>query len=192
MPGAVRSDQMATSDEKRVERERVGRRRDRRQGLGHVLVILARAISNRDDPALLKSAFEETLRRILSIRAVQLRDVAARWSTAADKMATESTVFDVPGPTARLRGVLEATFEPGRRPCEWDVQLLAEAAQLGSLVLELDRTRAQLARSDSPAITRRRPDGAAPLIGSTPAMAALRSRIERVASTDFTVLLEGA
>ena len=36
-----------------------------------------------------------------------------------------------------------------------------------------------------------RRDGAAPLIGSTPAMASLRDRIERVASTDFTVLLEG-
>jgi two-component system response regulator HydG len=34
-------------------------------------------------------------------------------------------------------------------------------------------------------------DGAAPLIGSTPVMCALRAQIERVAGTDFTVLLEG-
>src|SRR5437667_3556535 len=34
-------------------------------------------------------------------------------------------------------------------------------------------------------------DGAAPLIGSTPAMHTLRSNIERVAGTDFTILLEG-
>lgn len=32
---------------------------------------------------------------------------------------------------------------------------------------------------------------AAPLIGSTPAMDVLRSSIERVAATDFTILLEG-
>ena len=38
---------------------------------------------------------------------------------------------------------------------------------------------------------RQKRDGAAPLIGSTPAMRTLRSTIERVASTDFTVLLEG-
>lgn len=38
---------------------------------------------------------------------------------------------------------------------------------------------------------RPRRDGAAPLIGSTVAMAQLRSAIERVAATDFTVLLEG-
>jgi transcriptional regulator with PAS, ATPase and Fis domain len=36
-----------------------------------------------------------------------------------------------------------------------------------------------------------RRDGAAPLIASTTAMQALRERIERVAATDFTVLLEG-
>lgn len=34
-------------------------------------------------------------------------------------------------------------------------------------------------------------DGAAPLIGHSPAMHALRERIARVASTDFTVLIEG-
>src|SRR6185295_4944182 len=36
-----------------------------------------------------------------------------------------------------------------------------------------------------------RRDGAAPLIGSTPVMQTLRSTIERVAVTDFTILLEG-
>jgi transcriptional regulator with PAS, ATPase and Fis domain len=38
---------------------------------------------------------------------------------------------------------------------------------------------------------RSRRDGAAPLIGSTPAIQTLRSQIERIATTDFTVLLEG-
>src|SRR6185437_10271848 len=40
-------------------------------------------------------------------------------------------------------------------------------------------------------VLRTRVDGAAPLIGSTPAMEQLRSTVERVAGTDFTVLLEG-
>jgi DNA-binding NtrC family response regulator len=35
-------------------------------------------------------------------------------------------------------------------------------------------------------------DMAAPLIGSTGAMRRLRATIERVACTDFTILLEGA
>jgi len=58
-------------------------------------------------------------------------------------------------------------------------------------VLEIERLRTQLARAGllNPRIVRR--DGAAPLIGSTAVMHALRSRIHRVAATDFTVLLEG-
>jgi DNA-binding NtrC family response regulator len=38
----------------------------------------------------------------------------------------------------------------------------------------------------------RRLDGAAPLIGSTAVMHELRDRVERVAVTDFTVLIEGS
>jgi transcriptional regulator with PAS, ATPase and Fis domain len=34
-------------------------------------------------------------------------------------------------------------------------------------------------------------DGAAPIVGSTPVMRALRAQIERVAATDFTVLIDG-
>src|SRR5207342_2283558 len=37
----------------------------------------------------------------------------------------------------------------------------------------------------------RRPDGAAPLVGSSAAIRDVRERIERVAVTDFTVLIEG-
>src|SRR5579872_6160421 len=40
-------------------------------------------------------------------------------------------------------------------------------------------------------LLRKQRDGAAPLIGTTPPVQALRSTIERVAGTDFTVLLEG-
>src|SRR5205085_6695101 len=65
------------------------------------------------------------------------------------------------------------------------------AAQLGALVLEVERGRGQAGRGSPGAAVRPRRDGAAPLIGATPAMQALRDRIERVAVTDFTVLLEG-
>ena len=39
---------------------------------------------------------------------------------------------------------------------------------------------------------RRQADGAAPLIGSSEAIRRVRERIERVAATDFTILIEGA
>ena len=64
---------------------------------------------------------------------------------------------------------------------------MGQAAQLGALVLEVERGRGQSGgRGPASAAVRPRRDGAAPLIGSTPAMAALRDRIERVANTDFT------
>jgi DNA-binding NtrC family response regulator len=69
--------------------------------------------------------------------------------------------------------------------------MLTLASHVASFVLEIERARLQLARAGiGPAVKARR-DAAAPLIGSTPAIQALRSRIERVARTDFTVLLEG-
>jgi transcriptional regulator with PAS, ATPase and Fis domain len=128
---------------------------------------------------------------MLAVRTVHLRDASARWANDGNTSAAESIAFEVPGPSPKLRGVLEATFDPGCRPGEWDFHMLGMAAHLGALVLEIERTRTQLARSDAAGPVKPRSDGAAPLIGSTPAMALLRERIERVAMTDFTILLEG-
>jgi len=168
------------------------RQRDRRRGFGELLATLSRGVTNRSDPSLLRGAFEESLRKSLAVRTVHLRDATSRWNNGPDATPMESVAFEVPGPSPKARGVLEATFDPMCRPGEWDFQLLGMAAHLGALLLELERTRRPIARPDSAATGgASRPDGAAPLIGSTPAMAALRSRIERIAVTDFTVLLEG-
>lgn len=167
------------------------RQRDRRRGFGELLATLARAIGGRGDVALLRGAFEDVLRRTLSVRTVRLRDANSRWSTRADDGALESVAFEVPGPSPKTRGVLEAIFDPGCRLGEWDFQMLGMAAHLGALLLEIERQRQQLVRSEWTGGPRSKSDGAAPLIGSTPVMAALRSGIERVAVTDFTVLLEG-
>jgi two-component system response regulator HydG len=69
--------------------------------------------------------------------------------------------------------------------------MLAVAAHVGALVLEIERARIQIMRATLQHAGRPRRDGAAPLIGSTTAMQTLRSNVERVAATDFTVLLEG-
>jgi transcriptional regulator with PAS, ATPase and Fis domain len=97
----------------------------------------------------------------------------------------------VPGAEPGLPGTLEATFEPGCRLGDWDFQMLSLAAPLGALVLEIERSRQQLSRAGLLTPARSKRDGAAPLIGSTAAMETLRTTIERVAATDFTVLLEG-
>src|SRR6185503_16608082 len=166
----------------------VPRQRDRRRGFGELLATLARTIGSRSDTALLRGAFEELVRRTLSVRSVHLRDASSRWSVRPDTSAIESVAFEVPGPSPKTRGVLEATFDPDCRPGEWDIQMLGMAANLGALLLEIERSHLQLTRSEL-AGAKARADGAAPLIGSTSAMEALRSSIERVAVTDFTVLL---
>ncbi len=64
------------------------------------------------------------------------------------------------------------------------------AAHVAALVMEIERGRAQAVHGGAIVVGKRR-DPAAPLIGSTTAMLQLRNTIERVAKTDFTVLLEG-
>ncbi len=81
---------------------------------------------------------------------------------------------------------LEAVRRPARRFDEWDLQLLAVATQLAALLLEAERAHGP--RAAAPPLVH---DGAAPLIGSTAAMRTLRQTVERVAVTDFTILIEG-
>jgi DNA-binding NtrC family response regulator len=166
------------------------RRRDRRIGLSEVLAALSRSISERADASLMRGTFEEILRRVVPVRAVHLRDINSRWASGAGSDAIESIAIGVPGYSAG--GVLEATFDPGSPLGDWDFQMLGVAAHVGALVLEIERARTSLVRAGLlPAARAAKRDAAAPLIGSTEAMKALRSRIERVATTDFIILLEG-
>ena len=83
---------------------------------------------------------------------------------------------------------LEVIFDKPRPLDDWTCQLIEAATQLSSMVLELERAmgRVRLGASATHAT-----DGAAPLIGSSEAIRRVRERIERVAVTDFTVLIEG-
>lgn len=168
------------------------RRRERRRGVDDVLSALARHLSARPDPRSMRAGFEEVLRNTLAVRAVHLRDAPSRRPKASEVGAVgDYLALDVPGLQPGGRGILAVTVEPGRRLDDWEYQILGSAAQIAALVLEIDRSRVQPDRAGPLSPMRPRRDGAAPLIGSTPVMSALRSRIERVAGTDFTVLLEG-
>jgi hypothetical protein len=167
------------------------RGRERRGAFGELLAALTRTLDVRGDISLLRGAFEESLRRVIPVRSIQLRESASRWIRQPDgNIGTESIAFDVPGADSSSQGVLEATFDRGCGLGEWDLQMLGVAAHVAALVLEIERGR-RPARAGVPVTSKPRRDGAAPLIGSTAAMQALRSKIERVAGTDFTVLLEG-
>jgi DNA-binding NtrC family response regulator len=173
----------------------VKRTRDRRRALGDIVSAVARSVTAgpRGEPGQLRTTFGDAVKRIVPVHAVLLRDSTTRWPTTRPDGHIDAVAFEVAGATSGQRGLLEAVFARSGRLGDWDFQLLGQAAQLGTLVLELERLRTSGARTavapGAPVKPRR--DGAAPLIGSTPVMAALRARIERVASTDFTVLLEG-
>src|SRR5258706_9837428 len=170
----------------------VPRQRDRRHALANLLSTLTRALDRGLDISLMRGAFEETLRHIVPVRTVQLRDAGSRWVGRSGAVTSpESVALEVPGADPDAPGLLEATFDPGCRLGDWDFQMLGLAAHVGALVLEIERSRLQLVRGGLLNPNRHRRDGAAPLIGSTPVMQALRTAIERVAATDFTVLLEG-
>ena len=167
------------------------RQRDRRQAIGELLTALTRSLDRHVDVSLMRGTFEDALCRIVPVRSVQLRDMGSRWAHRADPSSIESIALEVPAAEASAPGLLEAAFDPGCRLGEWDFQMLGLASHVAALVLEIERLRMQLARAGLLALNRPRRDGAAPLIGSTPAMHALRATIDRVAATDFTVLLEG-
>ena len=173
------------------------RRRDRRRSVADLVATLARSLDRQLDISLMRGEFEDTLRRLVPVRSVQLRDTGGRWAGrveeggAIESGAIESILLDVPGADPAIGGQLEATFDPGCCLGEWDFQTLGAAAHVGALVLEIERLRLQLARAGLLQTVRVRRDAAAPLVGSTPVMDELRSTIERVGATDFTVLLEG-
>lgn len=133
----------------------------------------------------LPGIFERQVQQLLSMRAVRLREIPARYQArlVTPTRTPESIVVDVPTADPGTQAVLEASFDRGRTLDQGDVELLTTAAQLGGLVLEAAR------RWGPPRLLT--PQDASPLVGASPAMVALREQVERVAQTDFTVLLEG-
>ena len=152
--------------------------------LTSIIAAISDGLAQQDRPPDLPGIFERELQRALAIRSVRLREIPARYRArlVTPTRTADSIVLGVPTTDPRVQAVLEAFSGPDRVLGSADHDMLAAAAQLGGLVLELARTRG----------SRRQPDdGAAPLIGSSEAMHRLRERIERVAFTGFTVLIQG-
>jgi transcriptional regulator with PAS, ATPase and Fis domain len=169
------------------------RQRDRRAGLEGLLASVTSAFQRSDGQ--LRPVFEEVTRRLVG--AEHLRLVEARAGAGSPATAsTRAVAVPVPGDPRHGVLVLEAVSGRSRSFDPWALQMLHAAGQVAALVLEIERvrqtTRLPAAPADAGATPPARwPDGAAPLIGSTPAMRVLRHKIERVAATDFTLLIEG-
>ncbi|MGQ0735079.1 MAG: sigma 54-interacting transcriptional regulator [Acidobacteriota bacterium] len=163
------------------------RRAERRGGLHDVLRDLTRCRIDHAGPADLKTQVLTRVQGLLpssSVRLSQLSSVPIRVGQpvcARDYMACAVPQAD---PARRL--VLEASKIGDGGFDDWSRQLVEASAGLLMLVCEIER----LGRLPG-GVDTGPPDGAAPLIGSSLVMEGLRERVERVASTDFTVLIEG-
>jgi transcriptional regulator with AAA-type ATPase domain len=175
------------------------RQRDRRAGLDGLLASLTPAL--RRPGAQLRPIFEEMTRRLVSAEHLRLVDAPAGFAPIGAAPGGRAITVPVPADSPAGGMVLEAVSAPGRAFEPWELQVLHGAGLVAGLLLEIERAR-HAARGSAPTpvaaaaparggIPPRWPDGAAPLIGSTPAMRVLRHKIERVAATDFTLLIEG-
>ena len=155
---------------------------DRRRTIGTLLRELSATLPAMRNMGQLRRKFEDELRVLLDVKDVDLRDGPAPPASATPSMRVDVLAGAVP------LGSLDLTLDrPGASLDPWDAQLLDDARCVAALVLLLDRAY----RAGTMAGVRSRIDGAAPIIGSSPAIRAVRERIDRVAATSFTVLIEG-
>jgi transcriptional regulator with PAS, ATPase and Fis domain len=152
-------------------------------GLGALLWVVASEVDAAGDAINLRSRFEDALGQFLPIEGVHIREGVPPVSRTPGDLVT----VDLPGASSGRQACLQIEVEQRALLDDWDMQFLNGAAALAALVLEVER-----ARSTAPyGLIRARRDAAAPLIGSSARMRTLRERIERIAGTDFTVLIEG-
>lgn len=139
----------------------------------------------------LSEALERALRRQLGADWVRIRAQFGKPLGASPAPAANDGVVRVPVPVRGdgLGWTFEVGLAPGQVLADPQWHAIRRAIGVWELASEFDRRGGSLPRQGE---TRQRVrDGAAPLIGGSQVMCRLRERIERVAATDFTVLIEG-
>jgi DNA-binding NtrC family response regulator len=160
-----------------------GRGADRRRGAAALLAAVTSGASIAREPRAARERLEEELRVALQARSVVLRDDVPTLLPPPPNAVS----IEVPSHFPDARARIEAVFDMPRPIDEWTCQLMEAAANLAALVLEVER----LGSRGFGGLVRKPLDGAAPFIGSSESMRRVRDRIERVAATDFTILIEG-
>ena len=152
---------------------------ERRRSAAALLSAVMSCLASGRDSGAARERLEEEVRSIVRARSVAICD------EPSGPLPPQVTGFEIPSLWTHHRARLEAVFEPTRTLDAWSCQMLESAAHVAALLIEIERANGRSAAS------RPTGDGAAPLIGSSTAICGVRERIERVAATDFTVLIEG-
>ena len=164
------------------------RARDRRSRFSNFLAYVASGLGSAADTTALRVRLEHGLRELVPARSVQIRNASEGPAKPGTPPVSEAIVLDVPTGQPARQANLEVAFDPACGLDDWDFQLLQSATYVAALVLEIERARGGRATpwAHPPAW-----DRPVPLIGSSPGMRRLREQIERMAVTDFTLLIEG-
>src|SRR3954470_4304116 len=159
---------------------------ERRRGPIALITAVAAALPACREARALRQRFETTLCEVLNARQVELHDGPPMPCPPESTVSLEVRSGDF------TLGSIDVVFEPGQRMFDaWDRQVIDCAKDLGALVLTIDRAqRSGLLGPCGLAMSARR-GRAAPIVGSSSGIRAVRDRMERVAATDFTVLIGG-
>jgi transcriptional regulator with PAS, ATPase and Fis domain len=160
----------------------MGRAAERRRCAATLVSAVASGIASAREPRSARERFEDEIRAALGARSVILRDEGVPLVGPPPN----AVYFEVPFGAADQRARIEAVFETVHPMDDWTSQFMEAATQLACVVLELERATGRVGGAMA-----KKPDGAAPFIGSSGGIRRVRERIERVAATDFTVLIEG-
>ena len=168
--------------------QRHSRRADRRLGIDTLVRGVAADLLTTNTRRNFAMLLTERLAQLTRVRSVRLNEISGSLPTRSLQpvRARDYVAYAVPVREEGRQVMLEAAFDARSGPDDWTCQLLEGAASLAGVLLEAER----LATTPAPLTTAER-DGAAPLIGSSEIMRLLRERVERVANTNFTVLIEG-
>jgi transcriptional regulator with PAS, ATPase and Fis domain len=164
------------------------RRADRREGVDVLVRRVAADLLNSNHRRNFAVFLTERLAQLTRIRSVRLKEISGSMPPRSLQpvRVRDYVAYAVPVREEGRQVMLEAAFDGRTGPDDWTCQMLEAAASLAGLLLETER----LANTPVPLTSAER-DGAAPLIGSSEIMRLLRDRVERVANTNFTVLIEG-
>ena len=157
-----------------------------------LLAALTRALDRRLDVSLMRGAFETALRRIVPVRSVHLREIGNRWGGRAATHGPESVTLEVPGADADIAGsargrrsIRAAVWATGTFRCWAPPRIWGRSSSRSSVRGRSWRVPVCSIRTAFAGTAPRRSSA------RRPSCSALRAAIERVAATDFTVLLEG-
>ena len=154
---------------------------ERGQRFAEFLAVLESRIVGGAKIGVLETAVPAALERLVPIRGARLTAAPAPPLAAREGPAASSLRFPV-SVASRADLALEVSIDPGLALDAWERQALRQAARVVGLLIAW--------RNQAP-LPGEPPEPAAPLVGSSAPMRRLREQIERVAVTDFTVLIEG-